>query len=67
MSRHRVAQLLAVALIGFAASTAKAGEDGKVKTSPVPAPPALVLGLIGVAGLLGKRAWSARKRTLESA
>jgi hypothetical protein len=35
-------------------------------TNPVPAPPALVLGLVGAAGLLGKRAW-ARKRTPELA
>jgi hypothetical protein len=35
-------------------------------TNPVPAPPALVLGLVGAAGLFGKRAW-ARKRTPELA
>jgi hypothetical protein len=35
-------------------------------TTPVPAPPALVLGLIGVAGLFGKRVW-ALKRTPEMA
>jgi hypothetical protein len=35
-------------------------------TNPVPAPPALVLGLIGVAGLFGKRAW-ARKLAPEMA
>jgi hypothetical protein len=35
-------------------------------TNPVPAPPALVLGLVGAAGLFGKRAW-ARKRTPEMA
>jgi hypothetical protein len=35
-------------------------------TNPVPAPPALVLGLVGVVGLFGKRAW-ARRRTPELA
>jgi hypothetical protein len=39
---------------------------GTLTTHPVPAPPALVLGLVGVAGLFGKRAW-ARKRTPEMA
>jgi hypothetical protein len=33
-----------------------------IVTSPVPAPPALVLGLVGAVGLFGKRAW-ARRRT----
>jgi len=33
-----------------------------VAVTPVPAPPALVLGLVGAAGLFGKRAW-ARRRT----
>jgi hypothetical protein len=37
-----------------------------IRTTPVPAPPALVLGLIGAAGLFGKRAL-ARKRTPEMA
>jgi hypothetical protein len=39
---------------------------GTLQTTPVPAPPALVLGLVGAAGLFGKRAW-ARRRTLEMA
>jgi hypothetical protein len=39
---------------------------GSIITSPVPAPPALVLGLVGAAGLFGKRAW-ARKRMPEMA
>jgi hypothetical protein len=33
-----------------------------VITNPVPAPPALALGLVGAAGLFGRRAW-ARRRT----
>jgi hypothetical protein len=37
-----------------------------VAVAPVPAPPALVLGLVGAAGLFGKRAW-ARRRTPEFA
>jgi hypothetical protein len=37
-----------------------------IRTTPVPAPPALVLGFIGAAGLFGKRAL-ARKRTPEMA
>jgi hypothetical protein len=39
---------------------------GILTTTPVPAPPALVLGLIGVAGLFGMRAWP-RQRTPEMA
>jgi hypothetical protein len=45
------------------------GQDlvpGVLSTTPVPAPPALVLGLVGAVGLFGKRAW-ARRRTPELA
>jgi hypothetical protein len=36
--------------------------ESSVVVTPVPAPPALALGLVGAAGLFGKRAW-ARRRT----